>query len=221
MKKTGRKTKYRLLAGVLTIALLGFKSDEFSLTDLKNYEREFKSESIGACSVSSTKTYEDYRAITDTSSRQYRYIHEHMTVDETTGMLYDEDGFIGVAMAWSFGEIGTRYYIVLDTGIIIPVVKVDAKAYVDAPNGCSHAADASVIEFVIDSQKALEYFGGGNGLALNGNFNNYEFLNGHILDIELVLDEKLEEGVVYEVELIDTVKETEASDGVEVVKGGY
>ncbi|MBR0478846.1 MAG: hypothetical protein IJJ24_07090 [Solobacterium sp.] len=62
---------------------------------------------------------------------------------------------------------------------------------------------------------------GGNGLALNGNFNNYEFLSGHILDIELVLDERLEEGVVYEVELVDTVKETETADGVEVVKGGY
>ena len=221
MKHFVRKSKSVLLAGLMTLSLLGFKSEEFSLGDLKNYEREYKSESVGACSVSSTKTYEDYRAITDTASRQYRFIQEHMTVDETTGMLYDEDGFIGVAMAWGFGEIGTRYYVVLDTGIIIPVVKVDAKAFVDAPNGCSHAADASVIEFVIDSQKAFEYFGGGNGLALNGNFNNYEFLNGHILDIELVLDEKLEEGVVYEVELIDTVKETETSDGIQVVQGGY
>ncbi|MBR2991464.1 MAG: hypothetical protein IKF51_08435 [Solobacterium sp.] len=216
-----RKSKSVLIAGLMTLSLLGFKSDEFSLGDLKNYEREYKSESVGACSVSSTKTYEDYRAITDTSSKQYRFIQEHMTVDETTGMLYDEDGFIGVAMAWGFGDIGTRYYVVLDTGIIIPVVKVDAKAFVDAPNGCSHAADASVIEFVIDSGKAYEYFGGGNGLALNGNFNNYEFLNGHILDIELVLDEKLEEGVVYEVEMADTVKETETSDGIQVVEGGY
>ncbi len=221
MSSIGKKTKYGILAGLMALSLLGFKSDEFSLGDLKNYEREYKSESIGACSVSSTKAYEDYRAITDTGSRQYRFIQEHMTVDETTGLLYDEDGFIGAALAWGFGEIGSRYYFVLDTGIIIPIVKVDAKAFVDAPNGCSHSTDASVIEFVIDSDKAFAYFGGGNGLALNGNFNNYEFLNGHIVDVERVLDEKLEEGVIYDVEMIEMVKETETSDGVEIVKGGY
>ncbi len=200
----------------------GFKLDEFSLADLKDYQREFKSTSIGACSTSSTKTYEDYRMITAPDSRQYRHIHTKMTVDEETGFLFDEDGFIGVALGYSFGDIGTRYYIVLDTGIVLPVVKIDAKAAVDASNGCSANENASVIEFVIDSDRAAEYFGAANGYASYGNFNNYEYLRGNILDIERVLDEKIEDGVVYTDSLEEEVyKSDEIADDVTMVRGGY
>ena len=140
-------------AAILTCTS-GFTQGEFSLAKLKNYKKEFKSVSIGACSTSSTKTYEDYRMITSVGSAQYQYIHNHCTVDEKTGFLIDEEGFMGVAMGYAFGEIGSRYYIELDTGITIPVVKVDAKASEHAPNGCSAASDASVIEFVIDTDRA-------------------------------------------------------------------
>lgn len=207
---------------LLFMTTSGFTLEEFSLSKLRNYEREFKSQSIGACNTSSTKTYEDYRMITDPSSRQYRHIHTHMSVDPTTGFLLDEDGFIGVALGYLFGEIGTRYYIVLDTGIIIPVVKIDAKASVDATDGCSANLNASVIEFVIDADIAYDYFGGGNGLVNNGNYNNYEYLNGHILDFELVLDEKIEDGVIYEKMLPDVFKKTESiGDLIKMVEGGY
>ncbi|MBR2825395.1 MAG: hypothetical protein IKE51_03955 [Solobacterium sp.] len=207
---------------LLFMTTSGFTMEEFSLSQLKNYEREFKSVSIGACNTSSTKTYEDYRMITDPASRQYKHIHTHMTVDPTTGFLLDEDGFIGVALGYLFGEIGTRYYIVLDTGIIIPVVKIDAKASVDATDGCSANVNASVIEFVIDADVAYEYFGGGNGLVNNGNYNNHQYLNGHILDFELVLDEKIEDGVIYETKLKDVKKMSEdLSDFIKMVEGGY
>lgn len=209
------------LVAMMSLVTSGFTASDFSLADLKNYHKEFKSESIGACSSSSTKTYEDYRAITDKASKQYKIIHNEMTVDETTGFLFDKDGFIGVAMAYNFGEIGTRYYVELDTGIIIPVIKVDAKASVDAPDGCSAGGDASVIEFVIDSNIAKEYFGASNGLASWGNFNNYKYLKGNIQDIELVLDEKVEEGVIYDEEVEDFDKEEQFHDGIKMVKGGY
>ena len=212
-----------LSAAAILVLNAGFKSEDFSLDSFKNYTREFKSTSIGACSNSSTKTYEDYRLITSTGSAQYQYIHNHMTVADTTGFLYDEEGFVGVAMGYSFGEIGTRYYIVLDTGTIIPVVKVDAKASVDATDGCSANADASVIEFVIDSDKAKDYFGQGpSGLAAQGNLNNYSALNGHIKDIELVSDEKLESGVIYQdTQTADPSKGDEDSDNIKLVQGGY
>lgn len=222
MKNLMKKTVAVLSTLIVGLSLCAFDSEEdFDLNDLKNYQREYLSESIGACSTSSTKTYEDYRMITATGSKQYQYIHNNMTVDETTGLLYDEDGFIGVAMGYQFGEIGSRYYIVLDTDIIIPVVKVDAKASVDAPNGCSHSIDSSVIEFVIDADKAYEYFGGGNGYVCNGNLNNNDLLNGNIVDIEEVKDEKLEDGVVYEHTQADPVKGEETKDGVSFVEGGY
>lgn len=208
------------LASVFLISS-GFDAEDFDIQDFKNYEREFKSESIGACSTSSAKTYEDYRMITATGSRQYQHIKNHMTVDETTGFLYDEDGFVGVALAYGFGPIGSRYYVVLDTGIVIPVVKIDAKAAVDASNGCSANVNASVIEFVIDSDKAFSYFGGGNGLVNNGNYNNYEALRGNILDMERVLDEKIEEGVIYQDDFTEVNKSEVSYDPIKIVQGGY
>ena len=221
MKKMIKKLAITLCTLVCGISLSAFESNSFKLSNLKKYQREYLSESVGVCSTSSTKTYEDYRMITATDSKQYKYIHNEMTVDETTGFLYDEDGFIGVAMGYQFGEIGSRYYIVLDTDIIIPVVKVDAKASVDAPNGCSHSADSSVIEFVIDADKAYEYFGGGNGYVCNGNLNNSEFFKGNIQDIEEVKDEKLEDGVVYEHTQADPIKDEETKDGVKFIEGGF
>ena len=113
MKKMIKKLAITLCTLVCGISLSAFESNSFKLSNLKKYQREYLSESVGVCSTSSTKTYEDYRMITATDSKQYKYIHNEMTVDETTGFLYDEDGFIGVAMGYQFGEIGSRYYIVL------------------------------------------------------------------------------------------------------------
>lgn len=186
------------------VGLTGFKAEEFSIENLDQYNKEFKTEEIEVCSTSSTKTYMPYTAITAKNSKQYKYIANHMTVDQTTGMLYDEDGFIGAALGYSFGEIGSRYYFTLDSGIVLPIVKVDAKASADAPNGCSHAADASVIEFVIDSTIASEYFGTGpTGLVKQGNFNNDTRFKGSITKVEKVLDEKIEEGVYYDENNVD------------------
>ena len=211
-----------LAGAALILTSSGFSREDFALSKLKNYKKEFKSVSIGACSTSSTKTYEDYRMITSVGSAQYQYIHNHCKVDEETGFLLDEEGFIGVAMAYNFGPIGSRYYIVLNTGITIPVVKVDAKAAVDAPNGCSAALDASVIEFVIDSDRAIEYFGGANGLASSGNFNNFEYLNGSIADIEKVTDEPIETGVIYTDSIgQDKDKKTETPDEIKLVEGSF
>ena len=209
-----------LLAGAGASAFLtGYSPEDFSLARLKNYKKEFKSESIGACSTSDIKTYEDYRMITSVGSAQYQYIHNHCTVDEETGFLIDEDGFIGVALAYNFGEIGSRYYFILDTGITIPVVKVDAKAAIHASNGCSADSNGHVLEFVIDSDRAKAYFGGANGLASSGNFNNYEYLNGSIADIEKVSDEPIETGIIY-TSFIGSER-SEEGDRVRMVKGGF
>ncbi len=202
--------------------MTGYAPEDFSLARLKNYKKEFKSKSIGACATSDVKTYEDYRMITSVGSAQYQYIHDHCVVDEETGLLIDEDGFIGVALAYSFGDIGTRYYFELDTGIVIPVVKVDAKAAVHASDGCRADSNGHVLEFVIDTDKALSYFGGANGLASSGNFNNCEYLNGSIVDIELVTNEPIETGIVYQTRVeSDQKKDTEEWDRIRMVKGGF
>ncbi|MBQ6222937.1 MAG: hypothetical protein IJJ44_10040 [Solobacterium sp.] len=162
----------------------------YDLESLQHYTKAFPSRSVGVCGDSQDKTYEDYRKITDRTSDQYKLIRSAMTIDHKTGILYDKDGFIGVALGYQFGAIGTRYYFELDSGIILPVIKIDAKDPRDASNGCTVDINDSVLEFVIDSKKAARYFGtASNNLVLQGNFNHSEYFRGKILDIELVQEE--------------------------------
>ncbi len=209
--------------GILLTAL-GFNAEDFSIRDLAHYRKEFQSYSVGACSASSVKSYEDYRMITDDTSPQYWHIRNHMTVDEETGLLYDEDGFIGVALGYRYGVIGSRFYIELDTGITIPVVKIDEKAAADAPDGCKHDGDSSVVEFVLDSDRALAYFGSGNGYVANGNLNNIAYFNGHIIDVEAVTSTKvvLESGVTYEDVIQDYIRtDEEVEEDMNTLESGY
>lgn len=182
----------------LSLFLMGFDTSFFKISNFENYNKEFKTEEIKACATSSTKTYMDYRAITSTTSAQYRYIQNYMEVDGS-GLLIDEDGFVGVALGSYFGSIGQRYYFTLETGVVIPVVKIDEKADADTNySGCSQAFDGSVIEFVIDRDKALDYFGRlSNNYVLNGNFNNYKIFSGRIEKVERALEEKRKDSVVF------------------------
>ena len=171
----------------------------FELGDLYNYQKAFKSEEIDVCASGVAKTYMDYRATTARNSRKYKFIHNNLTVDETTGFLYDEDGFIGVALGSFYGEIGDRFYFTLESGVVLPLVKCEEKADGDTDgSGCYHLSDNSVMEFVIDKNYALNYFGRlSNNYVLNGNYNNYELFNGPIVKVEKVLDEKSSDYVTY------------------------
>ena len=141
----------------------------------------------------------DYRMTTVVLSRQYQFIHNELTVNKNTGFLYDKDGFIACALGSFYGEIGDRFYFTLDTGIVLPLVKAEEKADEDTDAmGCYHLIDTSIIEFVIDSDYAGEYFfSNGNGLVLNGNYNNYWLFKGDIEKVEKVLDEKNDKIVTY------------------------
>ena len=165
---------------------------EFNLENLYDYQKEFESEEIDVCASSGAKTYMDYRMTTVVNSKQYQFIHNKLTVDKNTGFLYDKDGFIAVALGSHYGTIGDRFYFTLDSGIVLPLVKAEEKADVDTDiNGCYHLIDGSVIEFVIDDVYAGYYFyNNGNGLVLNGNYNNYWLFKGNIVKVEKVLEEK-------------------------------
>lgn len=173
-----------------------------NIDDFYDYQKEYKSEEIGVCASGTTKTYMDYRATTARNSRQYQFMHNEMTVDENTGFLYDEDGFIGAALGSYYGEIGDRFYFTLESGVVLPIVKCEEKSDSDTDDsGCYHLSDNSVIEFVIDKDYALEYFGRlSNSYILNGNYNNYSLFRGSISKVERVLDEKNEHYVTYSTE---------------------
>lgn len=197
-----------ILSALLIVILAGgfsFSSNKnessFDIEDLYDYHKEFKSKEISVCARSGIKTYMDYRMTTVVASRQYQFMHNYMTVDKKTGFLYDKDGFIGVALGSFYGTIGDRFYFTLDSGIVLPLVKVEEKADVDTDyTGCYHMIDGSVIEFVIDSDYAGNYFfNNGNGLVLNGNYNNYWLFKGDIDKVEKVLDEKNDRIVTYDI----------------------
>lgn len=172
---------------------------DFDDESLYDYQKEYESEDVGVCALGKTKTYMDYRAVTNTSSTQYWYIKNQMEVDPKTGFLLDEDGFIGVALGSYYGDIGDRFYITLETGVVLPVVKIDEKAGKDTDEtGCYQIHDGSVIEFVIDRDIANEYYGHyPNGLVLQGNFNNYSTYKGVIVKVEKVSEEKRSDYVTY------------------------
>lgn len=137
-------------------------------------------------SNSSVKSYMSYKAITSKSSNQYRYIKKYMSVNEK-GLLVDSEGYIGVALGSAFGSIGSKFVFTLDTGIVLKVVKVEAKSDKHTYKGFYHRVDTSVIEFVVDTQKAGKYYGiGGNGLVVDGNFNNINEFKGKIESIEVI-----------------------------------
>lgn len=162
----------------------------FDINAFENYVKKFEAKELTVCAPGYAKTYMDYRATTDRSSKQYWFIHDNLTVDEKTGFLYDEYGFIAVALGSYYGEIGDRYYVTLENGTTIPVVKAEEKADQDTDStGCYHLCDYSVIEFVIDKNYAINYFGQiSNEYVLDGNYNNHSLFKGAITKIEQVIE---------------------------------
>jgi len=207
-----KKTIFYIFIIVTMVMISGFtyinndngeeKAYVFNLDSLYDYQKEYKTEELSVCSTNTAKTYMDYRMTTVVDSRQYQFLNYKCYVDKTTGFLYDEDGFIAVALGSYYGEIGDRFYFTLDSGIVLPLVKGEEKADEDTDyTGCYHKYDGSVIEFVIDSDYAGRYFfSNDNGLVLNGNYNNYSLFRGSIAKVEKVLDEKVEKNVTYQID---------------------
>ncbi len=118
--------------------------------------------------------------ITAKYSDQYKYIKANMKVDNK-GFLRDKDNRIGVAMGTYFGKVGSKFDITLENGNILKVVKVEVKDDKHTNNGCEQKWDKSVIEFVIDTKVAKEYYGvASNGFINQGNYNNVDEFNGNI-----------------------------------------
>ena len=130
----------------------------------------------------------DYRMITNKSSAQYKYIQQHMTVNDK-GLLVDKDGFIGVALGNYWGKVGDRFIFTLDTGVVLNVVKIEVKADQHMVNKCYQKWDKSVIEIVGHGDKMASYYGrASNGYILSGNFNNHKDFKGKIMKVERVVD---------------------------------
>lgn len=112
---------------------------------------------------SNKMTYMDYRAITDTSSRQYKLQQDPYCVVNEQGFLMYRDNWYVVAMGSYWGEIGDKFIVRLKNGKLFSVIIGDRKASVDRKHYAQ--TDGSVIEFLIDSthyemqNKNVQYHG--------------------------------------------------------------
>lgn len=104
----------------------------------------------------SFKSFMDYRSVIDTTSKQYQLIYSGDIYVGSDGLLYSEDGYIGVALGSAFGDIGDKFIIKTDTGNKIKAIKLDSKADKDTVDGIYHKTDGSVVEFLVDTDK-IEY----------------------------------------------------------------
>ncbi len=118
--------------------------------------------------------------ITDFTSKQYQFIQSNMGIG-ADGLLYSQDGFIGVALGSYYGEIGDRFILTFDDYRQIRVIKIESKADEHTINGCSQFIDGSMIELVIDINKAQSAY---DKAILMGDFNYSALFNGRIIDVE-------------------------------------
>lgn len=128
-----------------------------------------------------------YQAITDKSSPQYKLIFESRLINVSEdGLLYSEDGYVGVALGSKYGNIGDKFILEFDNERELKVIKLDEKADKDTVDGCYHRSDNSVVEVLVDVDKASKSY----PLAVNvwGNFNYSDKFNGEITNVLKVVE---------------------------------
>lgn len=126
---------------------------------------------------SKSKTYMDYRMITNTNSAQWDLIQTLTVCDD--GMLRDNDGYIAAALGSAFGPIGSRYVFVLEGGKELLIIKADQKQdQCTCENNIFGLANWDIIEFIVDTSKMPVW---NNGYVYGGNFNNNPEYAGDIV----------------------------------------
>lgn len=100
-------------------------------------------------------TYMDYRAITDTTSKQYQLQQDPYCIVNEQGFLIYRDNWYVVAMGSYWGKVGDKFIVHLKNGELIPVIIGDIKADKDTDRlNYAHGADGHVLEFLIDSSSS-------------------------------------------------------------------
>lgn len=95
------------------------------------------------------KSYMDYRAITNTGSKQYTLQYSGAYTSSGYRMY---DGNYMVALGSRFGAVGSKGMVTFSDGSSIPIIIGDIKAdaHTDSSN-TYHLSDGSVIEFIVDT----------------------------------------------------------------------
>lgn len=141
-----------------------------SLTEARPHSYEV----FTPCSTSSTfKSYMDYRAITNTSSQQYKLQQTALT--KNGYRIFENRIMIAIA---GF-SVGDKLDLYLESGEVLETVVGDIKAN----TSCEHP-DGSIVEFIVDTTTMP------SRVKLLGNYNSIHV--GSVLKIH-----KIQEGVDY------------------------
>jgi len=136
------------------------------VTLLNNEEPEYRE----ICSTGTFKSWMDYRAITDSSSKQWQ-LQQSATTDPYYGLrLYGE--YVMVAMGPQYGPVGAKYLIQFQDRSVIKVIISDIKH-----QGCT-SSDGSMLEMLVDA-KVLPL-----NIKTSGNFDSV--FHGRIIEIREV-----------------------------------
>ena len=140
---------------------------------------------MGVPSINSSfKTWMSYKAVTDKSSPQYKFINTYGWSDGEGFMRHSdvetERDYYLIALGSYYGTtIGTKYRITLDTGKVFYGVLADCKdnRHTNSTNQyIPH--NGNVVEFLVDVNKL------NNNVKKMGSANVYAPLNGSVVQIE-------------------------------------
>lgn len=101
---------------------------------------------------SGQKTFMDYRAITDTTSRQYK-LQQTAYTNEIGLRCYDNCYM--VAMGTYYGDVGDRFQITFASGETITAIMGDIKDDKHTDTKHQHR-DGNIVEFIVDSKMLPE-----------------------------------------------------------------
>lgn len=136
---------------------------------------------------SSFKTWMSYKAVTDKSSPQYKFIHTYGWADSEGFMRcygesdfgIDQDYYL-IALGSYYGtKIGTKYRITLDTGRVFYGALADCKDNAHTNNTNQYVPhNKNIVEFLVDKSKLNA------NVKKMGSANVYMPLNGSVVKIE-------------------------------------
>lgn len=144
-------------------------------TEVVRKEEQYESLEIpqGDCS---SFLYMDYRAITDTSSKQWELQQVAWTDDQGFRRIGDD---YCVALGTFYGQVGDRFRITTDRGNVYSVIQADAKGW--DSNGWYHVAGngkINLVEFIV----ATEYLP--NEVTVMGDCGVLDNIGGNVVKIE-------------------------------------
>lgn len=154
-------------------------TDDSSYVDNSEIEAELY-ESLelpqGDCSAF---LYMDYRAITDTASKQWELQQSAWTDNQGFRRIGDD---YCVALGTFYGQVGDRFRVTTDRGNVYSVIQADAKGW--DSNGWYHVAGngkINLVEFII----ATEYLP--SEVTITGDCGVLDNIGGNVIKIERIV----------------------------------